>query len=244
MMQDVLNMIENIARNDLSVVITGEHGTGKEWAARRIHVLSARSRRPFEPRDCTELPEEALERELFGYESLVAEGITIQRSAFEEAEGGTLLLNDIASISPSLQLRLARAVEYEYFTRAGDERRIPVDVRLIATVSERAETLVQRGALTKELFYRISPIVLELPPLRKHREDIPVLVENIIEELRRRNAVRVSGISPDALKMLASYHWPGNVRQLKNAVEYASAMSREAIITPPDLPAYVLNKLP
>jgi DNA-binding NtrC family response regulator len=238
-MQEVLRTIERIAASDLSVIITGEHGTGKEWAAHAIHRLSGRSRGSFYPVDCAAMPSEMLEKELFGYESIPRGGVEIRRGAFEESAGGTLLLNEIASLSPALQMRVARVVEYHQVRRIGGEEDIPVDARVVATLSQQSDMLMSKGVLRKEMYYRISPIVLELPPLRDRRADIPLLVEKFIGELRERHGSEITGIAQEALTLCLAYDWPGNVRQLKNAIEYSSIMSDGPTIRPEHLPPYL-----
>jgi len=238
-MQEVFQTLEKIAPSDLSFVIVGEHGTGKEWIARAIHRMSTRQLGPFWPVDCASFSPENIEKELFGNETMTREGISLNRGAFEDASGGTLLLNEIESLPHTVQLKVARALEYQTIRRAGDERDVHINVRVIATMTESPEALLNKGKLMKEVFYRLSPIVLELPPLRERREDIPLLIETILADLHTRHNSTVLGISPQALHACLEHDWPGNIRNLRNAVEYASVMCSGQFIQPQDLPQYV-----
>lgn len=240
-MQGVIRTAEKVAASDLSIVIVGEHGTGKEWLARAIHRLSPRSNSSFYPVDCAALPLEELERELFGAESLLRDGISIQRGAFEEADSGTLFLNEIGSLPHSIQMKVSRVLEYKVIHRVGNERPIYLNTRVIASLSERADKLLSTGSLEKDMFFRISPIIIEIPPLRERREDIPLLIEKFLLESQDHHEKQVAGITPEALHLCMEYNWPGNVRQLKNAVEYAIIMSSGSLILPEDLPNYMLQ---
>ncbi len=238
-MQEVIRTAEKVAMSDLSVVIIGEHGTGKEWLARAIHRLSKRTNGPFYPIDCAALPPEELERELFGCEILTREGVTIQHGAFEEASGGILLLNEIGSLPLAVQLKISRALEYKTIYRIGNDHPIHIDTRIIATLSQNANILLQNGLLQKDMFYRISPIVIELPPLRDRREDIPILIEKFLNELKDNHQGTVRGMTPEALHLILNYDWPGNVRRLKNTIEYAFVMCTSQWIQMKDLPNYL-----
>ncbi len=238
-MKEIIRTTEKVSASDLNVVIIGEHGTGKEWLARAIHRLSSRASGPFYPVDCAALPPEELERELFGSETLTREGVSIHRGAFEEAAGGILLLNEIGSLPISVQLKISRALEYKTIHRIGNDHPITIDTRVIATLSQSANILIQNGLLQKDMFYRISPIVIELPALRDRREDIPLLVEKFLQGLREQHQGTILGITPEALQIFLDYDWPGNIRRLKNAVEYAFVMKTSQWIQPIDLPNYL-----
>ncbi len=237
-MQEVIHTAEKVATSDLSVVIIGEHGTGKEWLARNIHRLSKRFKGPFYPIDCAALPPEELERELFGFEMLTKEGITIRRGGFEEAHGGFLLLNEIGSLPPSVQMKISRALEYKTVHRIGSDQPIQIDTRVIATLSQNSNILLQNGLLQKDMFYRISPIIIEIPPLRDRREDIPLLIDKFLNELNDLQGT-VTRVTPEALHLFLKYEWPGNVRRLKNSLEYAFVMRSSQWIEPKDLPGYL-----
>ncbi len=238
-MQEIIRTIELIAASDLSVLIVGEQGTGKERAARAIHRLSARARGPFLPFDCAALSSDVMEQELFGYEAVTREGVTMRRGALEEADGGTVLINELASLPLPAQRKVARALEYQTINRLGGDAIIHINVRIIATLSRPAEQLIAEGALLKDTFYRISPIVIDLPSLRDRKEDIPALIRKFIGDLRMRYHSKVIGISTEALDLCVAYRWPGNIRHLKNAIEYAAVMCTEEWIDVKHLPPYV-----
>jgi DNA-binding NtrC family response regulator len=239
LMRDVLNAIERISTSDLSVVILGERGTGKEWAARLIHNLSPRAHGPFWPFDCAAIPPESIEQELLGDETLTKDSVIVRRGALEEAAHGTILLNEIASMPESAQKKIARVLEYKNIVRVGGSQPIRIDVRIIATQSHQSERSMGDGLVEKGMFYRISPIVIELPPLRNRREDIPLLVQKFLSEAPRGSGKPQKLLGGDALHVCLMYDWPGNVLQLKNAIEYASIMSTNEVIQPEDLPSYL-----
>jgi transcriptional regulator with PAS, ATPase and Fis domain len=241
-MREVLAKIERVAYSDLSVLLVGEPGTGKEWAAHIIHKSSARASGPFYPVDCATLSPDSLEKELFGYEAITWRGVEIKRSAFEEASGGTLLLDEIASIPPATQKKIARVVEYLQVRRISGEEDIPVNVRVVATLSQQPDKVLSDGELQKELYYRISPIVIELPPLRERKEDINLLIDWFIQELNARYGCSIQAMSQEALALCLRYDWPGNVRHLKNAIEHAAVMCVGQVIRPEHLPVYLYNR--
>ena len=238
-MQGVLTTIEKIARSTMSVMVIGEHGSGKEWAARAIHKLSNCSAGPLIVVDCPALSLQDVEKEIFGHEAITSAGIEMKRGVFEAANGGTLVLDEIASLPTPVQLRIARTVEYNSTRRVGGDEDIPVSVRVVATMSQQPETLVSDEILRKELFYRISSVVVTLPPLRARREDIPSLVDEFLQELRTRPDTGVRGISNEALDLCVGYDWPGNVRHLRNAIEFATVMCGNDVIQPEHLPTYI-----
>jgi len=238
-MQEVLRAINRIATSDLSVLIQGEHGTGKEWAARAIHELSPRSKGPFWPFDCASMPLDAIEKELFGYEAITREGIVLNRGAFEDATGGTLLLNEVDSLPTAVQLRISRALDYRNISRVGSDQIVKIDVRIIATLSHETDRTMNQGDLRKDMFFRLCRLNLAIPPLRERREDIPLLIDRFLGALRMSNGNTPKGISKEALDLCLSHEWPGNVLQLKNAIEYASVMGSGVAIRPEDLPSYL-----
>lgn len=242
LMRDVLATVERVAASDANLIIVGEPGTGKEWTAHMIHRLSARSAGPFFPADCAAMPLESAERDLFGYEAMDLRGIEISPGIFERADKGTVLLNDVASLPAAVQMKILRTVEYRTIRRLESERETPVDVRIIAALSEDPAQLVRKEALRRELYYSISPIVIELPPLRKRREDIPLLVEEFLEDLCNHNGPVDCTFSPEALQLCLEYDWPGNVRLLRNAVEYATVMCGGGAVRPEHLPGYLHKK--
>ena len=238
-MQEALRKLEKVAQSDLSIVIYGEHGTGKEWAAHFVHKLSGRADGAFVTVDCAALEAETIEKELFGYESITWEGIDLKKGAFEVAAGGTLLLNEFTSLSLSVQMKIARALEYHSFRRILGNEDIPITARTIATMSHSPEDSREGRALSKDLYHRIGVIAIALPPIRERPEDIPLLIDRFLADLQPDPKGRSKRMSPGALRICQSYSWPGNVRHLKNAVEYASIMCESDIIGPDHLPEYL-----
>jgi DNA-binding NtrC family response regulator len=238
-MRETLEILERVAPSDLTVIITGEQGTGKEWAARLIHQLSARSSRPFHVVDCSALPEDQVEKELFGFESLSWNGIELKRSAFEEAAGGTLFLQDLDSTPDAVQLKVARAIEYGQYRRIGGEQLHTLGARLIVGMHDGPAAGRSKGVHHDTFASRSTSITIALPPLRKRKQEIPRLIEKLVEELGARYGHKAQAVSPEAVDICCAYDWPGNIRQLKNAIEYASVMCRNGIIRPEHLPDYV-----
>ena len=243
-LQDVMRAAHKIAQSDLSVLIVGEHGTGKEWLARMIHQLNHTRTGPFWPFDCAAIPSKDIEKELYGSEELTQNGVIILRGAFEEAEQGTLLLNEIDFLPAAIQMKVSRTVELRTIHRVGNDKTLPIDVRIIATLSQPADSLIAGGTLSKDMFYRISPVVLELPPLRQHKEDIPLFIEKFLADLLVHNKSTIKGVSQKAMQICLEYDWPGNVRHLKNALEYAFIMCTESLIQPEHFPAYLRASSP
>jgi DNA-binding NtrC family response regulator len=238
-LQEVFKAAHKIAQSDLSVLIVGEHGTGKEWLARMIHHLNHDRTGPFWPFDCAAIPSKDIEKELYGSEELTQNGVNIQRGAFEEAEQGTLLLNEIDFLPAAIQMKVSRTVEFRTIHRIGNDKTLPINVRIIATLSQPADSLIAGGTLSKDMFYRISPVVLELPPLRQHKEDIPLLIEKFLADLCIHNKSNIKGVDQEAMQACLEYDWPGNVRHLKNALEYAFIMCTGYLIQLKDFPAYL-----
>ncbi len=238
-MAAVIQTVEKVSSMDLSLLIVGEQGTGKEWIARHIHETSSRARKPFWAVDCDSNSPENIEKEIFGYEAISRDGLVISRGAFEEAQGGTLLLNHFESLEASLQKKIARALEYKTLHRVGGEEVVSIDVRIIATLRQQADRLGRNGNQIEDVFSRISPIVIELPPLRKRTEDIPLLIQKFITEMQVHRQTTVGGISAEALGLCLRHQWPGNIRNLRNAIEYASVMCTGTLIQPQDLPDYL-----
>lgn len=242
LMQEALQRIKKVASSEVSVVICGERGTGKEWAARLIHEMSGRSFGPFCAFDCVAVQAENFDKELLGYESISWDGIEIRKGALEEAAEGTLMIDDANGLPTGSLQRIARLVEHQTFRRIGGSHDIPLRARVIATVTEMEKGNGNMGDLREEFFYRMGAISIELPPLRKRRDDIPLLVRNFLLEFETKQNLATKGISEEALQLCAEYHWPGNVRQLKSAIEYAAIISDHQVIFPDHLPAIVTAK--
>jgi two-component system response regulator AtoC len=237
-MQSLFQLLETVARTSSTILVTGETGTGKEVVARAIHHNSARRANRFVALNCSAIPETLLEAELFGHVRGAFTGATATREGrFEQAHKGTLFLDEIGTTSPALQMKLLRALQEREFERVGDNQTIKVDVRVIAATNADLTRMVAAGTFREDLFYRLNVIPIQLPPLRERRDDIPLLVKHFLTKFSADTAVHTS---QSAMRALMAYHWPGNVRQLENAVERAVALcSGRQEITVADLPTEV-----
>jgi len=232
----VLNQIKNMAKSPTNVLIYGETGTGKELVAKTIHYLSPRKDKPFVAVNCTAIPENLVESELFGIEAGVATGVKKHIGYFEQADGGTLFIDEIGDMPLSSQAKILRALQERSFRRVGAMKEISVDVRVIAATNKHLDAEMRAGNFREDLFFRLSVLDLHLPPLRNRRDDIPLLVNHFIKKFEQRIDTRIKGFSTKAMRMLMSYDWPGNVRELENEVERAITLAGEgAIIQPEDL---------
>ena len=233
-MAQVLQQVGDVAVTDTTVLLTGETGTGKEVVARHIHALSTRARAPFVAINCGALPAQLIESELFGHERGAFSGALDRRIGhFEAAQGGTLLLDEVSEIPLTLQTRLLRVLQEREVQRIGSSRPQPIDVRIIATTNRDLRSMVARGELRKDLFYRLNVFPVALPPLRERKEDIAALAQAIIARLAPRlgREARATRLGEDALAALHGYDFPGNVRELANLIERALVMSRGEMIT-------------
>ena len=238
--QQVFRSIELVAPTRATVLITGESGTGKELVARAIHDASGRSARPFVALNCAALSPSLLESELFGHEKGSFTGADQRRRGrIEQAEGGTLFLDEIGEICPALQVKLLRVLQERSFERVGGNETVQVDVRLVAATNRDLRLLVAAGQFREDLLYRLDVVGLRLPPLRERRADIPALAMHFLKQHAEKNGGRVTRFSDAALELVASYEWPGNVRQLENAIEravvFAPGECVEASHLPPEL---------
>jgi len=232
-MNQLLSVAFKIARKDVNVLLQGETGTGKEVLARFIHAASHRSDRPFIPVNCSALPENLLESELFGHEKGAFTGAVGQhRGIFELANHGTLFLDEIGEASLSIQVKLLRVLETGEFMRVGGEKPIKTNVRVIAATNVDLEQAVRERTFREDLFYRLDVVRLHLPPLRERKEDIPVLINHYLNELAGYETGQNLKISPEAMKLMLHYSWPGNVRELVNAIHQAVAMCDGPVILP------------
>jgi DNA-binding NtrC family response regulator len=237
-MRSLFQLLETVARTSSTILITGETGTGKEVVARAIHHNSARRAMRFVALNCSAIPETLLEAELFGHVRGAFTGATATREGrFEQAHKGTLFLDEIGTTSPTLQVKLLRALQEREFERVGDNQTIKVDVRVIAATNSDLTRMVGAGTFREDLFYRLNVIPIQLPPLRERRDDIPLLVKHFLARFCGNTDVH---LSQSAMRALMAYHWPGNVRQLENAIERAIALcSGRQEITVADLPIEV-----
>lgn len=240
--RDVLQFISKVAPTDSTVLISGESGTGKELAARAIHQNSKRSHKPFMAVNCAALAESLLESELFGHEKGSFTGALLQkRGRLEVADGGTVFLDEIAELSPPLQVKLLRVLQEREFERVGGTKTIKLDIRVVAATNRNLEEAVAQGSFRQDLYYRLNVVNLEMPALRNRREDIPLLANYFAAKYGQKCNRRVMGISPDAVRRLVAYDWPGNVRELENALERAVVLGTTERILPEDLPESILE---
>lgn len=232
-MQNLLKLIDNVAQSDAPVFIHGESGSGKELVARAVHDLGSRAKGPFIKVNCASLNENLLESELFGHVKGAFTGAGKTRiGRFEAASGGTLFLDEIGDISPAIQVKLLRVLESREIERVGDHRPIPIDVRIVTATNRNLEDLVHQGVFRPDLFYRINVVPVHVPPLREHKEDIPLLAQAFIDRIANRCGKRIEGLTPEALELMLNYDWPGNVRELRNMIEYAFVLCQEGMIGP------------
>ncbi len=237
-MQDAITTMKRVAGKDVNLLLIGETGTGKEWAARMIHSMSPRSENPFVLVECAAIMPASLEQEFFGYESITWDGVTIRKGLLEEASGGTLFLNGVENLPSSFLPKLSQAIEYQTVRRVLGRVAIQVDIRVIATFIPSNESSPS-NSLNLELIQRIIPIQIDLPPLRDRRGDIPMLVDGFLRDLRHHAGSPTKKISSSALQAFVAFEWSGNVRHLKNAVEYASMLCEQDTITTEHLPVYL-----
>ncbi|KTD25484.1 sigma54 specific transcriptional regulator, flagellar regulatory protein A [Legionella lansingensis] len=234
--RQVRKLIAQVADTEASVLILGESGTGKEVIARNIHAFSSRYNRPFIPINCGAIPPELLESELFGHEKGAFTGaITSRQGRFELAHGGTLFLDEIGDMPLAMQVKLLRVLQERCFERVGSNKSIEVNVRIIAATHRNLEKAIEEGKFREDLFYRLNVFPIDMPPLRARREDLPLLVNELISRIEGENRPSVR-LMPAALEALSSYAWPGNVRELANLVERLSILFPNGIVDVTDLP--------
>jgi len=242
-MLDVYKTVARVAPAKSTVLVLGESGTGKEMIARAIHEHSPRANRPFIAVDCGALTETILESELFGHvRGSFTGAVADKKGVFEEAQGGTCFLDEIGGISPNLQARLLRVLQEHEVRRVGGKEWTPVDVRVVAATNYNLAEAVKRSEFRQDLYYRLNVVAIRLPPLRERKEDIPLLAQHFLRHYSEDNGKTISAISDKALELLGSYSWPGNIRELENAVEQAVALSYQPILTPEDLPRDVRDR--
>jgi len=223
------------------VLLGGESGAGKEMVARAIHRASRRAKGPCVAVNCAALTESLIESELFGHEKGAFTGATEKKAGrFEMADRGTLFLDEVGELPLGLQTKFLRVLEERRFERVGGQRAIEVDVRVIAATNRELEEMVKRGTFREDLYYRLSVIAVEVPPLRERLDDVPLLAEFFLNRFRHQAARRLSGFAPDALAAMSRYSWPGNVRELRNAIERAIVLGDRDQIVAQDLPPQVL----
>ncbi len=236
-MLELIDQAENFASSSANVLLTGESGTGKELVAKLIHDASPRKDHPYVCVNCAALSVTLIESELFGHERGAFTGAADARCGrFEQANGGTILLDEISEIPINLQAKLLRVLEEDEYQRVGGNETYRVNVRIIATSNRCLEKEMAKGNFREDLFYRLNILQLNLPPVRLRREDIPLLVNHFVDRFRPEARVPIAGVSAEAMEILVAFDWPGNVRQLRNAVHRACLVNRSGIIEPADLP--------
>jgi two-component system nitrogen regulation response regulator NtrX len=224
------------------VLITGENGTGKEFAARTIHLFSKRKSKPFVDINCAAIPEELIESELFGHEKGAFTGaVTKKKGKFDLANEGTIFLDEIADMSLMTQAKILRILQEQKFERVGGSQTIEVDVRVIAATNKNLEEEIKKGKFREDLYYRLNVIPIPVPPLRDRNEDIPLLVDTFLKEFSKEDIKIKKEIAKEAMECLMKYNWPGNVRELRNIVERLVIMIPKRVITKEDLPEIIQN---
>ena len=236
-MEDALNLAARAAESKATVLIRGESGTGKEVVARAIHYASPRGEGPFVAVNCAALSEHLLESELFGHEKGAFTGADrLRKGRFELADGGTLFVDEVGDIPINLQTKLLRALQEHTFERVGGDRTLRMDVRILAATNRDLERMIQEGTFREDLFYRLNVVCIEIPPLRRRRSDIPPLIEHFLREYAAENGKEIEGVSREAMDRLMRYDYPGNVRELENAIERAVVLARGSLVATEDLP--------
>ncbi|HON09668.1 MAG TPA: sigma-54 dependent transcriptional regulator [Chitinispirillaceae bacterium] len=232
-MEEIRTLIASVAESRSTVLVTGESGTGKELIARSIHYQSRRSNGPFVKVNCAALPEGLIESELFGHEKGAFTGaIKHKKGKFEAASGGTLLLDEIGEMPMVAQAKLLRVLQEREINKVGGDDPIEVDVRVVATTNRDLEEAVSKGEFREDLYYRLNVIHIHLPPLRERKDDISKLAEHFIKKFNDENGFSVEGLTDDSLRVLCSHNWPGNIRELENAIERAVVLTRTGQIKP------------
>jgi DNA-binding NtrC family response regulator len=235
-MQEVLATVERVAPTNSTVLLGGESGVGKDLVARAIHEKSRRASGPFIKINSAAIPENLLESELFGYEKGAFTGATGSKpGTFELADKGTLFLDEIGDVPPVTQVKLLRVLQEREFERLGGTKTIKVDVRLVAATNRDLRAALEEGTFREDLYYRLNVVPIDIPPLRDHKEDIPELVNLFLTRFGQDSGKKITGLSPEAFKLLMDYHWPGNVRELQNIMERASALAAGPVLGASDI---------
>ena len=239
-MNDLLEFVNRIAKASTTVMIYGETGTGKELIADLIHKKSPRASKPFVPIDCTSLPENLLESELFGHEKGAFTGaVGLKKGLFQVANEGTVFLDEIGELHLTLQSKILRVLETKSFRRVGGERYLETDVRIVAATNRNLKQLIAEKRFRSDLFYRLNVVPIDLPPLRERKEDIFPLIEYFVEFFNKKIGRNISNVSNKALNLLIDYDWPGNIRELKNVIEHMVIMSKGNVIGMQNLPTEI-----
>ncbi|MBF0520797.1 MAG: sigma-54-dependent Fis family transcriptional regulator [Nitrospirae bacterium] len=236
-MQRLYSIIEKVASSDSTILIMGESGTGKELVAKAIHFLSVRAENPFVPVNCGAIPKELLESELFGHEKGAFTGaICARKGRFELADTGTIFLDEIGELHPSLQVKLLRVLQEREYERVGGVKTVKGDVRILAATNKNLEEATKRGEFREDLYYRLNVIPVKISPLRNRKEDIPILRDHFIKIYSDKRAMEPIVIYDDAMEVLMKYNWPGNVRELETLIERFTILTENGAVTLEDLP--------
>jgi DNA-binding NtrC family response regulator len=244
-MQEVLATVARVAPTNSTVLLGGESGVGKDLIARAIHQHSRRASGPFVKINCTAIPENLLESELFGYEKGAFTGATTNKPGrFELADKGTIFLDEVGDVPPAIQVKLLGVLQERQFERLGSNKTLKVDVRLVAATNRDLRAALEQGTFREDLYYRLNVVPISIPPLREHKEDIPYLVEHFLEKFSQESAKPILRITPEALERLMGFHWPGNVRELENIIERAVAFTSSEVLEIGDIRLDVLPTKP
>ena len=240
---DVIDLVRKVADTDSTILVLGESGTGKELVARAIHGLSPRADRMMVPINCSAIPADLLESELFGHVKGAFTGAHITRvGRFEMAHNGTIFLDEIAEMSPHLQAKLLRVLQEKSFTPVGGTKTVQVDARVVAATNKDLDEEVEGGRFRADLYFRLNVIPIRIPPLRERTGDIPLLIRNFVEKCNREKSRAIEGIRPEALAVLQRYPWPGNIRELENLIERIAVLKGSGWIEIPDIPEKIRQK--
>lgn len=241
-MQDVFDLIRRVSNSKSTVLIYGKSGTGKELVAKALHYNSPRKDNPFVAVNCSAIPETLLESELFGHvRGSFTGAIATRKGLFEEANGGTIFLDEIGNVSPAMQIKLLRVLQEREIRRVGGAENIKVDIRLIAASNQNLEEAVSRGEFRDDLYYRLNVITINLPELKDRQDDVPLLANYFLKKYTKGENEKIKSISKEAMNLLLNYNWPGNVRELENVIERAIALGRYEEILPEDIPINIIN---
>ncbi len=239
-MQEVYKMLREVANTKATVLIQGETGTGKTLVARALHFNSSRKEKPFIHVNCAAFPEGLLESELFGHvKGAFTDAVANKPGKFELANGGTIFLDEIIELSPMLQVKLLRVLQEKEFERVGGVKTIKIDVRVIAATNRDVKKALEDGSLREDLYYRLNVVSIKIPPLREHKEDVPLLVNYFLQKFNRESGKNIKGVSPEAMDVLMNYSWPGNAREVENVIERAVILSSEDTLLPQSLPLHL-----
>jgi two-component system response regulator AtoC len=244
-MQEIYSALKRVAESDVTVLLLGETGTGKELAAHAIHYNSTRKDHPFVKVSCASLPETLLESALFGHERGAYTGAdTRQIGLFEKADKGTIFLDEIGDINHNVQMKLLRFLQEKEFERVGSTQSIKVDARVVAATNADMDKAVQEMRIRKDLYYRLNVVQINMPPLRERKDDLIILIEHFLEKHKNKSNGKVKRVSSEVMSIFEAHDWPGNVRELENSIERSIVMGKEDIIQPYDLPSHLVSAYP